>query len=216
MSEKNKIIKICMQAIILLSIAATIAIVIMFGISKDLSELAHNWGFFKTYTVDSNILMGIVSAIMLYFLIFKKDKIPKWVYTLQLTGASVVMVTFITVVVFLGPMRMIKGESIWIMFSKELFFLHFLNPVLAFISTALLSDKHTYTKKECIISLIPTVLYSVIYLYNVIISKKWFDFYGFTFGGKYYLMPFVIIIMYGLAFSMAVLIKKIHNTKKQI
>lgn len=213
MNRNNKILKICLLAVILISIAVTVIVVITSGVSDELSQLSNNWGFFRTYTVISNIVMGVVSAITLYFLAIKKGELPKWIYIFQLMGTSMVMLTFVTVILFLGPIRIINGKDVWFLFSKELFFLHFLNPVLAFISVALLPDKHIYLKKECFISVIPTIVYSFIYLYNVIISKTWYDFYGFTFGGKYYLIPFVIIIMYCAAFAVSVLIKKIHNIK---
>lgn len=209
--KKNGIIRICLAGVIFISVL-TASILALFRGPGSLSGVTFRWGFFKTYTVESNILMAAVCALLLFCLIFRKGRIPKWLYTLQLTGASVTAVTFVTVLLFLTPSTVAKGGSPWKMYADEMLFLHFLNPLLAFIMTAVLPDEHGYTRKECFIAVIPTVLYSAVYAYNVIISKTWNDFYGFTFGGRYWLSPIVVAALYALGYFAAKAAKKAHDS----
>ena len=47
--------------------------------------------------------------------------------------------------------------------------------------------------------MLPLVLYSLVYLTMVAILQQWPDWYGFTFGGKYALIPVVMLVMYSFA-----------------
>ena len=57
---------------------------------------------FKYYTVDSNILMGIVALIKIYFdieiTLGKTQKVPLWSHLLYFVGVVALSVTFLTVV----------------------------------------------------------------------------------------------------------------------
>lgn len=59
---------------------------------------------FKYYTVDSNILMGIVALIKIYFdieiTLGKIQKVPLWSHLLYFVGVVALSVTFLTVVFF--------------------------------------------------------------------------------------------------------------------
>ena len=62
---------------------------------------------FKFYTVDSNILIGIISLWLIIYeclLLRKKiNKIPERVYILKLLGTAGIMLTFLVTLVFLTP-----------------------------------------------------------------------------------------------------------------
>ena len=77
-----------------------------------------------------------------------------------------------------------------------MFFLHFLTPVLAIAMFIVGSNEYNFKLKENLIGLIPLGIYSVVYVTNAVVLHTWSDFYGFTFGGKNYLVPLVLVIMY--------------------
>ena len=210
MSKKNKILK----CIIFAAIFVTMLLSVILYEANSLPGVDEGIGFFRTYTVESNILMAVVSGVMLFLLLTRKEDIPSWAYTLQLTGTSVVIVTFVTVIIFLAPMQVVNGNSPLVMIEGSMLYMHLINPILAFVAVAVLPDTHVYSLKECVISIIPTVLYSFIYGYNVVILKAWPDFYGFTFGGKYYLAPVMMAAMYVLAFTISLVIRKVHKQIK--
>ncbi len=164
---------------------------------------------FKYFTTDSNVLAILAS---LFCLISKyKNKEYKWVKVFQFIATISVTLTFLTVVFFLSPMNAIKDgiKGYFLFFSNEIFVLHFSTPVLSII--ALLLSNNKYNKNICLYSLLPTLLYSIIYLINVAIIGIWNDWYGFTFGGQYNLIPIVLLVMYGFTYLIAFIEYKINN-----
>ena len=86
-------------------------------------------------------------------------------------------------------------------FANGTFFLHFFTPVIAIYSVIWLEEsKEKVTKKSAWLGLIPTVVYSILYCYEVVIvgfkNGGWPDFYGFTFGGNYKMVPVSALGMY--------------------
>ena len=173
------------------------------------------FGYFKPYTMDSNVLMFFASAIMIAFciknLVHGADMTPKWALTFYLTGSSCLFLTMFIAAVFLGPMKVMMGESYFVMFQDDMFFFHLLNPLIAIFTFTFLMKKHRYGMRDCLPAIVPTVIYSVVYLIMVVFLKKWNDFYGFTFGGRYYLVPLVIIVVYCLVSGFAALLSRLHN-----
>lgn len=165
---------------------------------------------FRYFTIDSNILMGLVSLLFIPFnilVMIKKDYvIPKIVYILKFTGTVAVTVTFLTVMFFLGPLQgydiMLEGNNL---------FMHLITPLLAIVSVFLFENVGKMSVKETLYGSIPTVIYSFVYTFMVAIISKWRDFYGFTFGGKYYLIPVSLIAMYGLSFGIGIGLYKLSK-----
>lgn len=148
-------------------------------------------GCFVYFTVDSNILAAVVSLILAVFEIkgMKTGKTaPKWAVILKFMGTVAVGVTFFTVMLFLGPTSevgfgpLVTGHNL---------FLHVLNPLAAMFSLAVLERKPNLRLAETLWGLVPTILYGIVYFYKVMIlgpgKGGWFDFYGFTLGGMWYL-----------------------------
>lgn len=50
-------------------------------------------------------------------------------------------------------------------------------------------------RKDCILAMTPTIIYSIVYFIMVVILKRWNDFYGFTFGGRYAILPIVVAVI---------------------
>lgn len=172
-------------------------------------------GYFKAFTIDSNVLMGICALVMFIFSLIrifnKKEEYPKWVETLYLVGATSLTLTFFTVLCFIAPERAFEGDSFSIMYSGDMFFFHLINPVLAIISCCFFGCTKEYNVKDKIVSLIPAFIYSIVYLVMVVFVGSWDDFYNFTFGGRYYLIGFVMMVMYSVTYLFSFLLTKIHN-----
>lgn len=158
---------------------------------------------FKFFTVDSNILMGIVSLI---FIIYEKKllknkikEIPKKVYILKLIATSGITLTFITTSFFLAP-----SYGFYAMFNNSNLLFHLVVPVLSII-TYIFFEKHDNKYKYAILGIIPMFLYSIFYTTNILIHLNnggltfKYDFYGFLQGNLnniYIVIPVIYLISY--------------------
>ena len=158
---------------------------------------------FKFFTVDSNILMGIVSLI---FIIYEKKllknkikEIPKKVYILKLIATSGISLTFITTSFFLAP-----TYGFYAMFNNSNLLFHLVVPVLSII-TYIFFEKHDNKYKYAILGIIPMFLYSIFYTTNILIHLNnggltfKYDFYGFLQGNLnniYLVIPVIYLISY--------------------
>lgn len=136
------------------------AMSIMVRIRKNGALVSGGLGAFKYYTVLSNVfcaLSCICSAI--YFLIRKNYELPSWLYIFRLMGSSVVSVTLLVVLFFLG---MIYGYRS--MFSGVSFWLHLVAPVLAIISHILLKQAEPLPFATSFWGIAPTVVYGIFYI----------------------------------------------------
>ena len=151
---------------------------------------------FNYFTIDSNIICGLGCLLYaIYYIIYlaKGKEIPSWVNYVKVAVTGAILVTFLTCAFFLGPTmgydKVFLGRNV---------FLHGINPILAFITFCFL-EKGLLPKKTCVFAIIPTFIYSIVYIICVVFAKVWEDFYGFTFGGRYGLIPVVLVVMYGVS-----------------
>ena len=158
---------------------------------------------FKFYTVDCNILMGIVSLI---FIIYEKKllknkikEIPKKVYILKLIATSGISLTFITTSFFLAP-----SYGFYAMFNNSNLFFHLVVPVLSIV-TYIFFEKHENKFKYAFFGIIPMFLYSIFYTTNILIHLNnggltfKYDFYDFLQGNLnniYLVIPVIYLISY--------------------
>lgn len=166
-------------------------------------------GAFKYFTTDSNILLAVACLI---YLIYEKKSIPAWVKNLKLAGTVATTITLVTVIFFLVPMAYPKGGigGVLRFYSGNVFVLHLSSPVLGIVTWLL--EQHTCSKKEALWGILPTAIYSIVYGLMVIVLQVWNDWYGFTFGGRYYLVPLVLIVMYSVSYGIGILLT--HKFKK--
>lgn len=150
---------------------------------------------FRYFTVLSNVLVSVMSVIFaIYNIKFLKSgisNIPSIPLLCKFIGTVSVTVTFLTVLFFLGPTL---GYSL--MFEGVNLFLHAIVPIMAIISFVMFEVNKKLLVKQCLFGLIPTIIYSIVYVIMVVFIKEWEDFYGFTFGGKLYLAPVSLVMMY--------------------
>ncbi len=199
---------------ILIVVSTVVAIAVYFFGGPD-SLGSWGVGCFRYFTTDSNVLAAAASLI---FIIYKQKKtdIPKWVHVLKFVGTVSVTITFLTVVFFLTPMSMLGGagpQVILMFFGGNVFVLHFSTPVLSIISEIFLEKDAPISFKQALWGLAPTAVYALVYLIMVVFVKSWYDWYGFTFGGRYELAPVSIAGM--LLFTLIVLIieRTVRNKK---
>ena len=187
MSKKYKVSLILNILIVVMVLFATIAMFTGFKFmnSKDIVLTKSNIEMFKFYTVDSNLFMGIVSLIFIIFLLRKKN-IPKLIYIFKLSATIGVMLTFLTTAIYLAPYAKYGYFSV---FTNSNLFFHFLVPAVSFISVVFFEKTNKLNFKECLIVVIPTIIYALCYVINIlmhlengkVIAK--YDFYGFANGG---------------------------------
>ena len=131
----------------------------------------------RYFTVLSNLLCAasclLVAAMRLI------GSIWPWALTLKFVATVSVMVTLLTVFVFLlpqfGAKFLLTGPDFW---------LHLACPLLA-LTTYLLWDRPTVTAPVALLGVVPVLLYGVVYMTQVVFRHKWEDFYGFNRGGKW-------------------------------
>lgn len=175
---------------------------------------------FKFFTIDSNILVGISSLLMIIYenklLKSKIDKIPNNIYILKQIGTSAVTLTFLTTLLFLTPQY-----GFYSMYSNNNLFFHLIVPILSIISY-ILFEKHSNRKKYALYGIIPMAIYSVYYIANILIHLNdgglttKYDFYGFLQGNinnVYIVIPLMYFITYIISLSLTTLNIKINDNK---
>ena len=201
---------------VLITIFASIGIVLMLlgiqpmgpedGISASKLEM------FKYYTVDSNALMGIVSAIFAVYeyKILKNEaqSIPLKLYTVKLIATVGVALTFITVVFYLAP---IATYGYFSMFRNANLFFHFLVPVLSIFSFCFLEKTKELEFKHTFIGMTTMVLYAGFYTINVLIHVEngtvatKYDWYWFVQNGVWSIVivvPIMLLLTYAISFGL--------------
>lgn len=193
--------------------------VLMYFIGKPDILGSHDVACFKYFTTDSNILSALAS---LLYLIFRwrsrrtpEKAMPSWLAVFKFIGTVAASITLLTVVLFLAPMSAVRGHgfrSVLLFFTGNVFVLHLSTPVLSLLSTLLLEPDTVITRRQAVWGLLPTAAYSMLYLTMVVLLKQWNDWYGFTFGGRYELVPVVMAVM--LLFSLGVSLAEQHLKSK--
>ena len=177
--------------IVLITLAA------IFGVfSGDGALWRAGFGRFVFFTVDSSVLAALALAVALPFKIrrLKSGKmLPTAVTALCFTGASAVTVTFLTVVLFLGPLygygSMYVGNNL---------FLHMICPLLAVVSFIFdCGGEKRLDPRLTPAGVLPTLIYGAVYFIMVIVVGRenggWADFYGFNMSGRWYVSVAVML-----------------------
>ena len=181
-----------------------------------------NIEMFKFFTVDSNLLMGIISLIFLiydYMVIKEKIKeIPKVLYVLKLTATVGVTLTFLTTVFYLAPFA---GGDFFEYFKNSNLFFHLLVPVLSIIAFIFFEKTNSLDRKSTFIGIIPMLIYAVYYLVNVLVHFKngkvdfAYDWYLFAKGG-YNSIIIVFIFMILITYLISCLLCYLNRSKLNV
>ena len=206
---KKEYVKVSLIMNIIIFALVLLASIIMFtgykfmegpAILLELSKL----GMFRFFTVDSNIFMGVISFIFIIkdieFLKGKIKDIDKRYYILKLMSTVAVAITFFVVFTYLGPIS--KGGIMSMLLNSNLFF-HLVIPVLSMLTFTLFEGTSKLELKDIYYGVVPTVLYSIYYLINVLVHiengkvSPIYDWYWFVQGGlwnAFIVAPLMIVI----------------------
>ncbi len=120
---------------------------------------------FKFFTVQSNVIMGVMSGVFTVYgilLLTKKiSEIPKILYQLKLIFTVGVVLTFLTVVCYLAP---IVDTGFFSLFTNANLFFHFLIPVCSAVVFLFFENRNDIPFYVTFIGLSHMFLYSVFYL----------------------------------------------------
>ena len=162
-------------------------------------RVTEGWMYIATFTVLSNLLLGIVAMFGVLYgvrMLRKETIIPRTLITWYLVAASATMLTTLTVVLFLAPLRAMRGKGYFSLIEGPMFFFHLLSPVLAAVCYVLFAPKTKLNKNALFLTLVPPAVYGVMYALNVVVLQTWHDFYGFTFGGNNWtVLPVFAVIL---------------------
>ncbi len=143
-----------------------------------------NWSFsegcrrLRFFTLLSNLFCAFASLSVLLSL--RYSELPYGIWLFKYIGTASVTVTFLTVMVFLGPTLGYKSQL-----EGWAFYLHVIGPLLAIISFCFFERTWPLSFTVSLLGLLPVVLYGFLYLYKVVIAEQWDDFYGFNKNGKW-------------------------------
>ena len=169
------------------------------------------WKVFRFFTILSNVYSAVVSLILLLLEVSALKsgglQLSPVLAALRFSSAVAVAVTFVTVMVFLGP----HGSYRELCLGSGLH-MHVIGPLLAVIVFCFAEKTAAFPFYNVIWALIPVILYSILYYYKVVHVGKdkggWEDFYGFNPDGKWYR---AVIAMYAGAFILASVMLLLHN-----
>ena len=184
---------------LLISILTFIAFIWMFVGVSDASFAAIGLESLKYFTVLSNLFVGLVSTISIFFYLGKR-KLPKILEVLKLSATTSVTLTFLVTLFYLVPLL---GGNALSLYMNNNFLFHLLIPILSFISFAI-DDSMSLKKREYLLALIPIIIYMIYYVSNVYIHEGTsnitynYDFYGFTKGklvNALYVIPIIFVVI---------------------
>lgn len=137
-------------------------------------------GSLKYFTILSNLFSGTVSFI--YLIAILRNKVNRELKVWKYYATVAVTLTFVVVMVFLGPLFTYKA-----MFMGMSFWLHLVLPLMA-VGEFVLLNKEEITPRENLLAVLSMVIYGIGYLGNILINGRgqWpqsNDWYGFLLWG---------------------------------
>ena len=189
-------------------LAATVFVVwvLSFFFWRDSALGGSGWSDLKYFTVESNLLVGIVALLWVILRLVKgREGMPAFMTYLKYLSAAAVFVTFTVVVCFLGPLygygRMYYGANL---------FFHLLVPLAAIVEWALFEEGKV-SFRESFFAVIPPVLYGIGYLTNCIVNgvgswetvrNDWYSFLEWGYGVGAAIFVVIALIAWGLGLAL--------------
>ena len=172
---------------------------------------------FRFFTTLSNLFSAVACGIYLIFQLIGCVScgvvIPHWVVLLKYFSTSTVALTFLTVILYLGP---ISGFDK--MFTQRNFHMHLMGPLMAILAFCFLEKGTKLTLEENFVAVIPMLIYGLYYTKQVIFAaewdekgnliKGWEDFYHFKKMGHWVI---ALCVMTTATFLVALLVRLLHN-----
>lgn len=172
---------------------------------------------FRMFTVLSNMLMAVVVGLCIPFSVDgirnKNYHLPRWIVNLSYISVIGVTLTFCISLFILSP----QIGFIRIIIKEGNIFLHTLVPLASIGSFVFVNDYHNIKFKTSFYTLIPVLVYAMVYLIAVIIIGEenggWRDHYYFE---QLMPWPFILIIIFIVTYGLSLLIRWGHNFRHTI
>ena len=190
---------------VILSLTVFVVWILSFFMWRDATLGGSGWSDLKYFTVESNLLVGVVAVLWLVIRLVKgREGLPVWLTYLKYLSSAAVFVTFTVVVVFLGPMygygRMYYGANL---------FFHLLIP-LAAIAESVLFEEGDVSFRASFLAMIPPFVYGIGYLTNCLVNgvgnwetvrHDWYSFleWGYAVGAAIFVV--ICLIAWGLGLA---------------
>ena len=212
MSRKKRFVVIAIDVFIAVMVVVAWAMLVFGAGSERLA--ANGLESLKYFTVLSNFLLAAASLVhaicQARCLRGAAPDVPRAAHVLKYVATTAVGLTFLTVVLFLGPLfgypLMFEGGNLW---------LHLVLPVLAIVELCVLDSPYELGLRDDLVAVVPTLLYGIGYVANILINgvgegHASNDWYGFTLWGLDK-MPLVLAIMLLATFLIGLAIRVASN-----
>lgn len=219
---KVKISLVLNILIVFFTIFATIAMFTGFKFmhGHDVVLQSTKLGMLRFFTVQSNILMGIIA---LFFAVLeikllkgKIEEISTKAYVLKLMATTAVGLTFLVVFAYLGP---ITEYGIIAMIMNSNLFFHLITPLLSMICFAAFERTNKVKFKYTFLGIIPTFLYAIYYMINIFVHMEngkvspVYDWYWFVQNGVWTAIIVVPLIFF-ITYLITLLLWRINKKKE--
>ena len=201
---KRQIISIIMNCLVIAFTVTGTVVMLSPRVSPEGAVLAsRGWRNLRYFTVLSNEFCGIVSLLWIVRAVRGKT----FPALLKLMAVSGVGLTFAIVAFFLAPMNpqlnLYQGGNLWF---------HLIVPVTAMIEFLIL-DTEKLPVKKTLVAALPSAVYGLGYLINVLINGKgewpntndWYGFLNWGYPVGILIMIFAFLINWGIACLMQLL-----------
>lgn len=201
---------ICSLVIVLTFVAVALSLTDFFETGSSEAGM----GTLKMFTTLSNIAAAFSAAMCLPFQIdgLRRDRyrLPSWIVVVMYVGTVGVFLTFFSAITIIS----IYQGFVKTMFSRSSLFLHTINPILITVLFVLIiSDMHLKFSHS-FISMIPIVIYMIVYFIMVFVAKVWKDHYH---TNSVMPWPLSLLLMMSISFGVTQLIRFLHNlTNKHV
>ena len=201
---------ICSLVIVLTFVAVALSLTDFFETGSSEAGM----GTLKMFTTLSNIAAAFSAAMCLPFQIdgLRRDryKLPSWIVVVMYVGTVGVFLTFFSAITIIS----IYQGFVKTMLSRSSLFLHTINPILITVLFVLIiSDTHIKFSHS-FISMIPIVIYMIVYFIMVFVAKVWKDHYH---TNSVMPWPLSLLLMMSISFGVTQLIRFLHNlTNKHV
>ena len=197
-------IVICSLVIVMTFVAVSLSLADYFESGSSEAGI----GTLKMFTTISNIIAAFAAAMCLPFQIdgLRRDryKLPSWIVTVMYAGAVGVFLTFFTAATLISAYQ----GFVKTMLTKSSLFMHTINPLLITVLFVLVvSDEHISFSRS-FISVIPIVIYMIVYFIMVFVVGAWADHYK---TNAFIPWPVSLLLMIAVSFGVCQLLRFLHN-----
>ena len=201
---------ICSLVIVLTFVAVALSLTDFFETGSSEAGM----GTLKMFTTLSNIAAAFSAAMCLPFQIdgLRRDRyrLPSWIVVVMYVGTVGVFLTFFSAITIIS----IYQGFVKTMFTRSSLFLHTINPILITVLFVLIISDTRIKFSHSMISMIPIVIYAIVYFIMVFVVKAWKDHYH---TNSVMPWPLSLLLMMSISFGVTQLIRFLHNlTNKHV